>query len=294
MRKLLVMFAIGVLFVAALACNGAAARSANSDLQRLVERLVGGPLVTESPELLPGHLPPNFDLPIPEGSEVLGSVVIPTENGGTTHVVLDVPGEPDDVFSSLTHALARRGWRDESRGITDSGFVSSRFGPPSSALFCSETESASLNVSAFPLRDGLTDLRFILLNNVGQSHCDLEPPTRVESSRGETPLPTLTAPPAVQQSGVGSGGGISSNGVRNFHTEADLVGSISVEQAEAHYREQLTEAGWTLIDNNTAGPSAWSTWRFADDSETVWGAMLLVTKIPEAEDSLFVYLRASH
>ena len=175
MRKLLAMFAIGVLFVAALACNGAAASSANSDLQRLVERLVGGPLVTESPELFPGRLPPDFDLPIPKGSEVVGSVVIPKENGGTTHVVLDVPGEPEDVFSSLTNALALKGWqsRDEPRGLTDSGFVSSLFGPPSTALFCSETESASLNVSAFPLRDGLTDLRFILLNNVGQSHCDL-------------------------------------------------------------------------------------------------------------------------
>lgn len=173
MRKLLVMSAIGVLFVATLACN--CASSDDSDLHRLVERLVGSPLVTESPELLPGHLPPDFDLPIPEGSEVLGSLVIPTENGVTTHVVVDVPGEPEDVFSSLRNALAQKGWRsrDESRRITDSGFGPSPFGPPSSALFCSETESASLNVSAFPLRDGLTDLRFILLNNVGQSHRDL-------------------------------------------------------------------------------------------------------------------------
>jgi len=71
------------------------------------------------------------------------------------------------------------------------------------------------------------------------------------------------------------------------------LGAISAEQTEAHYREQLTEAGWILLDNNTAGPSAWSTWRFTDDGGETWGAMLLIIKSPWAEDSLFAYLRAS-
>ena len=86
---------------------------------------------------------------------------------------------------------------------------------------------------------------------------------------------------------------MSSNGVRIFHARANLEGSISVEQAEAHYRGQLTDAGWTPIERNAAETTAWSTWRFADGDENVWEGMLLIAKNPEAEGSLSAYLRAS-
>ena len=110
MRKLRVIFATGLLSVATLACNGTSTESPDSDLLRLMERLVRNPSSTESPELYFGHLPPDFDFPVPDDSVVLGGVVIPTEYGGTTHVVLDVPGTPDDVFSGQANALAAMGF----------------------------------------------------------------------------------------------------------------------------------------------------------------------------------------
>ncbi len=307
MRKFFVTVAIGALSIAALACSAASAPSTeesptpvpsdNSDLLRLVERVFSGPHLTKAPTILPGQLPPDFDLTLPEGSEVVGSVFIATQDGDTTQVLLDVPGEPEAAFSSIADALAGNGWqsRDESRGVEGGGFVSSPLGQFSFAIFCSETEGGYINVNAFPLGDGLTDLRLNLQTNVEHSPCDmeLEQPRRVDNSCSDNLFPPLTTPPGVQQSGGGSGSGTSSGGRRNFHTEAELGGSVSAEQVEAHYREQLTEADWTLLDSNTAGPSAWSTWQFTDDNGEAWGAMLLILKSPGAEDSLFAYLRAS-
>ncbi|MCH8109039.1 MAG: hypothetical protein IIB15_02825 [Chloroflexi bacterium] len=258
--------------------------------------MISSPSFTEVPTFLPGQLPPDLDLPIPEGSEIVGSVVMTTEGGGTTQVLLDVPGEPEAAFSSLANALAEYGWqsRDEFPG-TASGFVSNPFGQFIYALFCSETESGSLNVNAFPLGDGLTDIRFILINNVGQSHCDTEPeqPRRIDNARSESPIPTLTTPPGVKQFGNYRSSGTSSSGLLTFTTQTDLEGTLSAVQVEAHYQGQLTEAGWTLLDNNTAGPSAWSTWQFTDDDGETWGAMLLILKSPGVDDNLLAYLRAS-
>lgn len=151
-----------------------------------------------------------------------------------------------------------------------------------------------MNVSVFPLGEGLADLRLNLLTNARHSPCEMEPPMRGEPVHGDMPFPPLNAPPGVQQSRGSSGSGTREGGLRlTFHTDADLLGAISAEQTEAHYREQLTEAGWILLDNNTAGPSAWSTRRFTDDGGETWGATLLIIKSPWAEDSLFAYLRAS-
>lgn len=299
-----------MLYVAGTACNAAAvpstgsqtpAPSDDSALRYLMERVIGGFFVglhlTEIPRILPGQLPRDFDIPLPEGSAVVGSVLMAIEEiGDIAQVVLDVPGGPEAAFSSLTNALAAEGWqsRDEPRGMIGGGFISSSFAPYSDALFCSETVDGSLNVSVFPLGEGLADLRLHLLTNARHSPCEMEPPMRGEPGHGDMPFPPLNAPPGVQQSRGGSGSGTSAGGLRlTFHTDADLLGAISAEQTEAHYREQLTEAGWILLDNNTAGPSAWSTWRFTDDGGETWGAMLLIIKSPWAEDSLFAFLRAS-
>ncbi|MCH7745587.1 MAG: hypothetical protein IIC84_05890 [Chloroflexi bacterium] len=304
MHKFFVTVAIGALSIAALACNAAAAPSTDSpipvpsddsDLLRLVERIFSGPNFTESSSILPGQLPPDFDLPLPEGSEVVGSVIMTMLDGSAMQVLLDAPGEPEAVFSSWTDALAAKGWqsRNESRGNMDGGFVSSFSGTPGYALLCSETEGGYLTVSAFPLGDGTTDLRLNLQAIAKDSPCNLEPLMRVGPSNDDIPFPSLTTPPGVKQFGNHRSSGTSSSGLLTFTTQTDLEGTLSAVQVEAHYQGQLTEAGWTLLDNNTAGPSAWSTWQFTDDDGETWGAMLLILKSPGVDDNLLAYLRAS-
>ena len=106
--------------------------------------------------------------------------------------------------------------------------------------------------------------------------------------RPDAPLPSLAAPPGVQQSRTGKGGS-----GRSYYTSMSLEAAISAEEVESHYRDQLTDAEWTLFGNGQTAASAWSTWRFTDDDGIIWGAALLVTRNPGAEDSLFAHLRAS-
>ena len=105
---------------------------------------------------------------------------------------------------------------------------------------------------------------------------------------GYSIFPPLSAPTGARQSGSSSGGG-----GRNYHTSADLDTTLSVQQVDAHYRQQLSAGGWTLGDSGSGPSVGWSTWRFTDDDETAWGGLLLVMQMPDDEDKLFAFLRAT-
>ena len=70
----------------------------------------------------------------------------------------------------------------------------------------------------------------------------------------------------------GGGGGSSSN--RQYST-ASMETSLTTNEIQVHYRTQLLEASWKLVEEGSGKTLAWSTWAFADDSDNDWSGLLL-------------------
>ncbi len=73
-------------------------------------------------------------------------------------------------------------------------------------------------------------------------------------------MPVLKAPKGAMQRG--SGGGNSEDEAESYAT---LETELNVTDLEAHYRNQLVEAGWKLKDKGSGSSIAWSTWSFTDE-----------------------------
>lgn len=106
-------------------------------------------------------------------------------------------------------------------------------------MFCSESDGQFLNASTFEMEGGVTDLRLNLTNIEDYSPCDDELMADRGSPRDDL-FPPLSAPTGAQQQGGGGGGG-----GRTFYTSADLNTTLSVQEVNEHYRQQLSAGGWT-------------------------------------------------
>src|SRR5438445_6860623 len=91
--------------------------TATDELAELAARLVSPPYPapdgsTQTATLHPGALPPNagFDMPMPPGSHLVGSVLRQRTNANPSFdAVLDVPGNADDVTSFYERELGKKG-----------------------------------------------------------------------------------------------------------------------------------------------------------------------------------------
>ena len=97
--------------------GGGAVPASNDDLAELAARLISPPYPmpdgsTQTATLHPGALPPNagFDLPIPTGARLIGSVLRQRTNANPSFdTVLDIPGTADDVTSFYERELGKKG-----------------------------------------------------------------------------------------------------------------------------------------------------------------------------------------
>jgi hypothetical protein len=81
----------------------------------------------------------------------------------------------------------------------------------------------------------------------------------------------------AQRGGGGGGGG---GGSASTHTT--LFGPLSAEAVEEHYRGQLANAGWRLIDHGATDRCAWSAWDFTGERNVAWTGLLIVIQ-PEGQ-----------
>src|SRR5438477_9347085 len=97
--------------------GGGAVPASNDDLAELAARLISPPYPmpdgsTQTATLHPGALPPNagFDLPIPPGARLIGSVLRQRTNANPSFdTVLDIAGTADDVTSFFERELGKKG-----------------------------------------------------------------------------------------------------------------------------------------------------------------------------------------
>jgi hypothetical protein len=254
--------------------------TSDAAVRELLERLFLRHRHAPEPLLLVGELPPEWDIPLPQGAEVVGSL-------GTaefqSQVVLNLPGEPEQAMAEVERALTAGGWRSGQwmPGMRASGFVPAGAAiPRAGSLLCDDQRRRHLRVSAGPGEGGLADVRlnlnsdpdsFAICEGGGRMHWD---PTSV--------FPALIPPPGMSQRGGGSGGG---GGGGSSHAQTTLRGDLAVDEVERHYREQLVAAGWRLNEHAASGRWAWSAWDFTDERGDAWTGLLTVAE-PQGQASV--------
>src|SRR3990167_3121146 len=267
--------------------NNSSNNNSYTELLHFVERLMTYPgrALGKPVAMLPGSLPNDLPekIPIPDGTEIIGSLVRSDGKYNQVEIVLDSPRDPDEVMKFYRNSLSKAGW-NESKVYSESGGFSPVPSIPKSATFCRyERKGPSLTVSAFiPDGEKLTDVRIQLDTNPQSSVCMQSFTGPYYGSGGAGIMPVLNSPKGAVQKG--GGGGSSGDQCESY---AALETEINVKDLEAHYRNQLVEAGWKLKDKGDSDSIAWSTWSFTDESGGHRSGVLFVSEFGR-ENLLFM------
>lgn len=262
----------------------------------LAERLLNfgySPGGTASVTLLPAALPtdPAVTLPNVSGARLIGSAVRTRGTDRSADIVVDAPGDPQQVATAYERGFKDQGWSSPSgdRGVgVTGGFQAST--PPVFKLLC-KGDSAFLSVSVATRSGQPNDVRINIQPNIssqGGSPCTAQ-------SRPPGPgnhLPALRPPDGTTLLGGGGGGSSSTIGgtgsINRQTSEATATTSLSAGELEAAFAKQLVAAGWTRTAGRDDGTLAWSTWA---SSEAGWSGMLILSDTT-AKDRRSLLLRA--
>jgi len=253
-----------------------------------LREFVGRALHYPSPEgaegttVLIGALPESLplELPIPEGSRVIGSTIRDQQMGGT-EVILDVDMAPDAVLTFYQEQLLQAGWENAPQQPYGGGFVSASW---PTATFCLNQDEAQIYLSAFEIPGKGTDVRLNIQSPVQYSACD--PETYGPTDDASAMIPQLASPGG---SVVQSGGSSSGDGMAD--TSAVLQTELSPGELASQYADQLAEIGWTQVGQEAAPELAWSSWSTTDEEGRAWSGLLLVAANPVVPDRVFAWFR---
>lgn len=246
----------------------------------LAERLLNfgyGPTGPTSITLLPGALPtdPQVTLPNVNGARLVGSAVRIRGTDRTADIVLDAPGDPQQVATAYEQGFKDLGWSgppNESGVSGGGGFQGSV--PPVYKFLC-KGESAMVSVSVTG-RTGLPDdVRISVQPNMaslGGGPCSAQSRSKLG---GSNHLPVLRAPDgATLLLGGGSTSAIAGGpNLSRQSSEATASSALTSGQLEAAFAKQLAAAGWTRIAGRDDGALAWSTWT---SNESGWSGSLII------------------
>ena len=227
---------------------------------------------------LPESLP--LELPVPQGSRVIGSTIRDSQLGGT-EIVLDVDLPPDGVLGFYQEELLRAGWEEAPQQPYGGGFVSASW---PTANFCLNQDEAQISINAFEIPDEATDVRLHIQSPVQYSACD--PQVYGPYDEGSATIPELVSPSG---SVVQSGGSSSGDGMAD--TSAVLQTELSPGELASQYADQLVEIGWTQAAQEAVPELAWSSWSMTDEEGRAWSGLLLVAANPVVSDRVFAWFR---
>ncbi|HTE83491.1 MAG TPA: hypothetical protein VK821_02050, partial [Dehalococcoidia bacterium] len=262
-------------------------------LRELAERLLGalipfGARNPERPQIYVGAVPPDLPLEIsvPEGGRIVGSLLHERgaapgrfAAGPVADVVLDVPGEAEEVYEVYDREFGRLGWPAPPGGKIPrfGGFEVSRL--PPSRSYCQSTSGPWASVRVLSTEGGISDVR-IHVDGSGPGPCAA--PAHIPPGAGL--LPPLSAPPGVLMEPLSGGGG---SGV--WSSTALATTTVGCVELEAHFFRQFETDGWIQRERGSNGPLAWSTW--SSPSYEGWQAVLLVAEEP-GENKRLLHARA--
>ena len=272
--------------------------ASKDDLAELAARIISPPYPmpdgsSQTATLHPGALPPNagFDLPIPPGARLIGSVLRQRTNANPSFdTVLDVSGSADDVTSFYERELGKKGLTTPPapQQMQPGGFQGTA-GPAKGSMFCKGDGLPYVSVSVFTRPSAANDVRIHFepaqtasAQQFMGSPCSQKggPPQGMPAQR----LPALRAPDGVLLQASGS----SMGGARQ---QSDAVATTpkTAAELESFFSQQLAAAGWTRVAGGSNTPLAFSTWKVPGDGD--WQGVLIVIEMP-AKDRRSLMLRA--
>jgi hypothetical protein len=238
-------------------------------MQELCERLLAHPH-PEGPtsvELFVRRLPEGLasDIAVLADWRVLGSALY-TRAGRTTllEAVIDAPNPFAEFVTPFERAVAASGWAAlEPTGPMHGGFFSADLGE--GRAFRRGENGPVLSIRGIDREGMATDVRLRLDWDAAASY------SRMAQMRpdGSERMPLLRAPAGVRISGQHGGGG----GGR-WTSESTVQTDRSVTEMEAHFAEQLVQAGWRRVGGSADGTVGWSSWQLPGDGG--WRGLLLV------------------
>jgi hypothetical protein len=263
---------------------------------------------TQKAQLLPGQLPDQLpvDIPFPEGSRVLGSLI---SNPESINMFLDTHLSPEQVLTFYRQRMEALGWQTTDifqpnrgglmptgarsrggnetfyKGLRDPSLTVNGLGISSAWVdeFNRNRSGPVLTVNAYPGKGSTTDLR-LNLNMNGPF-----PPGPPRHMRGlpsrniVSLLPALEAPEGSNMTGGGSGGSL--NGA---HSEITIETNIDLSTLAVHYKTQLEQAGCVLTEEGQNGSLAWITWTLKEDDE-LWHGFFFILK--ELDQEYYLNMR---
>lgn len=283
---------IGILILLAIGCaSGESAAPASvptpipgSDiarLEQLVTRLYTqppgvSPKLGGAPQILVGKMPPNFGVRIPDGAYILGSVL---QSDDSFQAIVDLPFELPEGEAVFTAALAEAGWREQRRP-DQPGFNTSRSVP---LVYCSNGDTfLYITLSESPV-ENFTEARIqaTKFDNVPRV-CQEDAAPEVLSSSETPELPSLSSPEGVIASGSRSSAAraMGFDGSASASLTVTLKTNLSAVFLEEHYRRQLEDLDWELLEQGAAGPVAASNWRFTTEGGEERRGLLWVVEGP--------------
>jgi hypothetical protein len=228
-----------------------------------------------------GGLPEDlgFELPVPEDSRVIGSIVRGTMEGGT-EIILDVNLAPEDAFTFYREQLLQAGWEEQTPQAYGGGFVS---GSSLGTTFCLNENDAVIFLSAYAPPSLPTELRLNIQQEAQYSAC-LAQEMGMDEASGL--IPSLVSP---MDSLIQSGGGSSGDGMAE--TSAVLKTELSMGALAQQYAPQLVEAGWKPLAQDEEPELAWSSWSIADAEGQEWSGLLLIFRSPLVPEKVLASFR---
>lgn len=278
--------------------NQGGAPAATDDLAELAARLIAPPYPmpdgsAQTATLYPGKLPPSqaFELPIPAGAHLVGSVLRQRTGANPSYdVVIDVAGKPDDITAFYERELGKKGLTAPPMPPMPQpgGFVGS-VASTTGKMFCAGEEFPYVSLTVFPRLNAANDVRLHFEPAQKATGQFMKSPCMKQGmGPGAMPaskLPTLRAPDGVfLQGGMGGsmGGGRQSS-------EAMATTSKTAAELETFFAQQLVAAGWTRVAGAANAPLAFSTWKVPGEGD--WTGLLIVVETP-TKDRRSLMLRA--
>jgi hypothetical protein len=244
--------------------------------REFAERVIARSHGMDLPEVKLGELATELarEIPVPDGAVIVGSVTY-RRNGKQmrSDAYIDARGEIRDVLAFYEERLRARGWKvaaPQPAGM-HGGFVAMAPGFGSIRTFVRGDEGPFIGVSVKSGRGGMLDVAAHWDSGIEGLH-PAAPRRPLGVPLAEGLVPVLLPPDGIEVIPGGSGGSDA-----DWRTEAEAFTDTPPSELEAHYADQLAQAGWTRQDGSTEGPLAWSRWRLRADQ---YEGMLLVLRLP--------------
>jgi hypothetical protein len=246
-------------------------------IRDVAERFLSHPGSAADVRLTIGKLPDGFNLPMPPGARLIGSLV--REPGYRTdrdiEIILDAPGSGKELVEFFADALRPQGWTLRSEfDQRIGGFTSGAIG--AHRMLHKQSQEIALFITARPIGDRGTEIR------IRTQWFRLDREAHGKGPPKRDLIPPLLEPDGVRLRGQGGFGG---DGTSLSSASAETTWTVA--ELETHFAGQLAKAGWNRVEGSTSGPIAWSRWSVPGEDEQV-GYLFVVQGPGENQRSLWV------